>query len=352
MRPPLVGDRRHDPLVVEPERPVSPIDDPAVQIRIDPVADRSIEVRSEQARLSGAVGRPDDDARDHVVERLRLEQAAGRDPASVGRPRRMARPARSEHLARLGAALIDIDRPDRRPPVEVGLRTAIGGERDRSAVGMPRDVRDAPVAARDLARPGRPRIDDKEVRPSVSMALLVPSPVGAGDVAGDGGLIRARLPAPRDRPGLAGDEAGRVDLGGEREAPAVGRPGDLADRAMLAHLRGSRVGRASEVHDHDRRDRVVVGRVGPDEGERVAVRTQPRPRVADRPAGQLARRGDGAPGPQIDREQVADIAVALDRFAARRRQSARRRTGRALRRRRCGGCPLGSWAGVQPCATD
>ncbi len=225
----------------------------------------------------------------------------------------MARPARSEHLARLRVALIDIDRPDRRPPVEVWLRTAVGGERDRSAVGMPRDVRDAPVAARDLARPGRPRIDDKEVRPPVAMALLVPSPVGAGDVARDGGLIRARLPAPRDRPGLAGDEAGRVDLGGEREAPAVGRPGDLADRAMPAHLRGSRVGRASEVHDHDRRDRVVVGRVGPDEGERVAVRTQPRPRVPDRPAGQLAGRGDGAPGRQIDREQVADIAVALDR---------------------------------------
>ena len=53
--------------------------------------------------------------------------------------------------------------------------------------------------------------------------------------------------------------------------------------------------------------------IGPDEGERVAVRAEPRPRVADRPAGQLARRRDGAPRSQIDREQVADIAVALDR---------------------------------------
>src|SRR3954451_21572361 len=73
--------------------------------------------------------------------------------------------------------------------------------------------------------------------------------------------------------------------------------------------------RPPEIEDRDRRDRVVVAWIGPDERDRVTVRADPRLGVSDVPARQRARRRDLTPRAEVDREQMAKVAVALDRAA-------------------------------------
>ena len=229
--------------------PWRPIDHPAVQVGVGPVADRPVEVR---ARAAAAVRsrRPARRRRPGSGRRAAPARAGRRPRASVrpattpdGSPSRRARGPRA---ARPSAPRdVDVDRPDRRPRLEVGLRAAVGGERDRPAVGMPRDVRDAPVAARDLARPAPASIDDEQVRPAVAVALLVPAPVGAGDPAGDGGLVRG----PTSRAATIGGSGPTMNRGGSTSAvKARRRPsGDQAispTAPCRPDLRGSRVARA------------------------------------------------------------------------------------------------------------
>ncbi len=156
-------------------------------------------------------------------------------------------------------------------------------------------------------------VDDEQVRPAIEVALLVVPPVGPGDAPRDGTVVLGRLAATGDRRRLADDEPGRVDLGREGEPVAVRRPGDLADRPMSPDLRRPDPAGPAEVEQVDGRDRVVVGGVGADEGDRVAVGAEPRLGVADRALGELARPGGRALGRKVDREQVADVPVALDR---------------------------------------
>ncbi len=94
-----------------------------------------------------------------------------------------------------------------------------------------------------------------------------------------------------------------------------------------------------------RRGRVVVGRVGPDEGDGPPVRRDPRARVADDPAGQDPRPGDrgtSAATAQRHGQEGPVIADPVDRSAGPRRPSSRRATGRAPRRRPGAGCRPGS----------
>ena len=254
MRPALIGDRRHDPLVVEPERAVAghrtnqPLRSVSTQLPIG---------RSRSGASSygcpRAVGRADDDARDSC-RRAALARACRRRRSSVRRAtRRRGSPSRRSRAPRVGSrlALIDVDRPDRRPPVEVGLRPAIAGEGDRPVVGMPRDVGDAPVAARDLARSAAREVHDEEVRPAVEMALLVPAPVGAGDVADDR--------APSSEPALPRREIGVVlptmNRGGSTSAVNARRwpSGDQAispTAPCRPTLAGQILPGASEVEQH------------------------------------------------------------------------------------------------------
>ena len=316
-RPATVRDGRHDPVVIEPGRPVVAGHEPAGEIRVDPVADGPVEVRRDEPGWSRAIGRAEEDARADVVDRVRVEEALGGDPAAVRRPCRLRAPSRPERAPRAARypASSTSTRPDRRPRVEIGFRAAVAGEGDRPAVGVPGDLRDTPVAARHLPWPAVGHVEDEQMRPSVAMPLLVPAPVRPGDVPGHGrlGIRSLRRTSARDGPGPAADEPGRVDLGGEGQSHTVRRPCDLADRAMAPDSGHMHPVRSSDVEDADRGDRVVVGRVASDEGERVAVGAETRFGIADRAAGQLTRGRDVAAGREVDREQVAEVAVAPDR---------------------------------------
>ncbi len=119
------------------------------------------------------------------------------------------------------------------------------------------------------------------------MALLVPAPVGPGDVAGPlgRGVLRGHGAGPGRR---SHDEPGRIDVRGEGQARPVGRPGDLADALVRPGPDAPRRA-ARDGHEVQGGGRVVVGRVGPDEGHGPAVGADPRPRIADRAAGQDPR---------------------------------------------------------------
>ena len=226
----------------------------------------------------------------------------------------LAQPAGGEDLARLGGrgraagpaprfASVDVDGPDRGPRMEVGVGAAVGGEGDRS--GRP-DARRCPTTPQSplvtwrgraaRARSTTNRCDQRSRWPS-----LVPAPVGAGDVAGSrrgrlGGGLRIRSASATDGRRRPDDEPRRIDLGGEGEAPAVRRPGDLADGAVIAASgRTRRACRACEVEQADRRRRVVVGRVRPDERERPPIRARAAARCRGRRPGVSWRgRGDRA----------------------------------------------------------
>ncbi len=254
---------------------------PAVEVGVGPVADHAIELGVQLVGRPLAVAWADDDARAEVVERLRLEEADGRQPPAVRRPGRVIRPAARGHdLARLApfaAAAIHVDGPDRRAGDEIRLRAAIGREGDGLAVRVPGDVEYAPVASRHLARLRAGPIDDEQVRPPIAVALAVPAPVGPGDPAGArlGGLGRGtplRAAAGADRGHRADQEPGRVDFRGVREAAAVGRPRQLGDGAVLGGPREPDAGiRSRDVEQGDRGGRIVVGGVGADERQAVTV---------------------------------------------------------------------------------
>ena len=102
------------------------------------------------------------------------------------------------------------------------------------------------------------------------------------------GLSLLGRPDPGDRPD---EPARRVDLRGEGDAGPVRRPGDLADAAVAAAPDGPHPAAVDGDQPQGRR-RVVVGRVGPDEGDGPPVGRDPRARVADDAAGQDPRPGD------------------------------------------------------------
>ncbi len=139
--------------------------------------------------------------------------------------------------------------------------------------------------------------------------------VGEGSAAVARALRGALARPLRDRPPLADDEPRRVDLGGERQPSAVRRPGDLADPTVLARSCHSDRSRTRQVEDGDAGRRIVVGWIGPDERQRPPIRREARLGIARQPVGQLARPRDLAPGAQVDREQVPDVADPLDRAA-------------------------------------
>ncbi len=348
-RPPPVRDRGHERPRVDPRRAVPAPDHPARQVAVDPAGDGPVEVRGEVDGLAGAaaVGGRDDDGRADVVERLRLQHADRRDPAAVRRDRRLGRIAGGrEDLARLGgprlAGRVHVHRPDRGARREVRVRAAIAGEDHGPAVGVPRDVADAPVAAGDLPRHGAPlQVDDPQVRPAVDVALLVPAPVDAVDPAGAGAVLVGG-PDPGDR---SDEPAWRVHLRGEGDPRPVRRPGDLADAAVAAapDVRtrppsmpiSCRVAGASSSAGSVRTN-ATVRPVGRDPRARVAddaagqdprsVRSPPRDRRAARPAGSRDSGSRGWSG-------------------GRRPPSTRRATGRAPRRRPGAGCRPGSSRG-------
>ena len=138
------------------------------------------------------------------------EPAAIRRPA--GEPAQLAR-ARTGRGSRRRVSRAS--RPDGPAGMKVGVGLAIRRERDRRAVGVPRDPLDAPVALGQLARRRAARgIDDEQVRPAVDEALLVVAPVDPADDA------RQRRLAGRGRG--SHDEPWRVDGRGEGEAATVG----------------------------------------------------------------------------------------------------------------------------------
>src|SRR6187399_2312047 len=73
--------------------------------------------------------------------------------------------------------------------------------------------------------------------------------------------------------------------------------------------------RPIEIQDPDGRDRVIVGRVRTDESDRAAIRADARLRVADRAGRELTRPRDRTTGSKVDRVEVTEVAVALDRAA-------------------------------------
>ena len=232
-----------------------------------------------------AVGRADEDAGHDVVERLGLEEADGGDPATVRRPGRVVRPAAGgEDLARLGALAAHASGSSTSTAQIVvrGWRSGSGPRSVVKAIVRPSgcqamsETPQSPLVTwrgRAVAQSTTKRCDHRSRWPSSSQRQSVRVMRRA---RGDG--VSATFAFGRaggDRAGLADDEPRRVDLGGEREAAAVGRPGELADRPVIARSwRAHGVGRALEIEQRDPRGRVVVGRVGADEGERVAVRSR------------------------------------------------------------------------------
>ena len=298
----LIRDRRDDRRRVDPDGAVPPGDHPARQVAVDPVADRPVEVRGEVDRRAGAaaVGRSDQHGRADVVARLGLQDADRRDPAAVRGDRGLGgRAARGEDLARLGGPASPGASTSTAQIVDLGARSGCGPrslvKTTRPPVGMPGDVAHAPVAARDLPRRGAAcEVHDEQVRPAVQVALLVPAPVDAVDPARARAVLVGR-PDAGDRPD---EPARRVDLGGERDAGPVRRPGDLAHPAVAAAPDGAHPA-AVDADQPQGRGRVVVGGVGPDEGDGPPVRRDPRARVADDAAGQdrAGRRAIAPPPP-------------------------------------------------------
>ena len=192
--------------LVEPERAVPAVHEPAGEVGVDPVADRPVEVRGEMLRRPRAVGRSEDDAglMSSSGSGSRMPIAAIQRPS--GRPAGWFAQPPGARTSRGSAcvAVVDVDRPDRRSRVEVGLGAAIAREGDRPAVGVPRDVRDAPVAARDLARSAARQVrstnrcDQRSRCPSSSQRQSVRVMRRA-----IGLVVLRRLAAPRDRCGLA-----------------------------------------------------------------------------------------------------------------------------------------------------
>ena len=160
--------------------------------------------------------------------------AASQRPSGEKRAGWRTRPR--EHRTRR-LVVVDVDGPDGRPRVRVGdcdpgpPRTRPSGRR------APRLRSPRPSRRRDLARPGTgTRLDDEQVRPAVEMAGPVPAPVRARDPSGERRAARGLcaggppLPGPpaADRRDGPDEESRRIDLGDERQAAAVGRPGELA----------------------------------------------------------------------------------------------------------------------------
>ena len=203
MRAAAVADRGDDRAQVEPVRPRPTADHPAVEIGVRPVADRPVEPRCERPRRARSVRRADQDSRAGIVQWIGFEHTDGREPAPVGRERGPAgEPGHAEHRTRR-LVVVHVDGPDGRPWVRVGGCAQVRRERDRPAIGRPAEVDRAPVAARDLARPGtRMSLDDEQVRPAVEMAGPVPAPIRARDPSGQrravGGLCAGgpTLPGP------------------------------------------------------------------------------------------------------------------------------------------------------------
>ena len=197
-----------------------------MEVRVRPVADRPVQVGRDGMRRRRAIARSDQDLGAHLVGRVGLDDPDRRQPPSIGGVGRVLSPAGGrEDLARLRRLRVDVDRPDRRPRMKVGLRPSIGLEGDRPAVGAPRDMVDAPVSRRHPPWPCGPlHADDEQVRPAVEMAAAFESPVDPRDPARRRGVIHPRLGAwpPGDRRDVADEEARRIDLSRVRETPAVG----------------------------------------------------------------------------------------------------------------------------------
>ena len=111
VRPAAVADRGHDRARIEPVRAGPTGHHPAVEVRVGPVADRSIEVWGERPRGGGSVRRPEEDPGADVVERIGLEDADRGHPATVGRERAVVGERR-----RAPGPDVAVRRRRRRPP--------------------------------------------------------------------------------------------------------------------------------------------------------------------------------------------------------------------------------------------
>ena len=303
--------------------------------------DRAVELRRERPGRRGAVRRRDDELR--AVSSWAIVGPRSRPPRSSGHPatRRACRPGPRARGPRLGSGVlgVDVDRPDRGPRQEVRVRPLVGGEGDGPPVGRPGELRDAPVARRDLAGRGAARrLDDVQVGPPIERALLVPLPVEASDPAS-----RRRVVALRLRPD---EEPRRIDLDGQREPGSVRRPGDLADRAVPRRANGPRrAGRGSvrgERQHAEAGDLVLAilarcrGGVGRASGRGTAGRPRPsRPaRVAATcPGPGRSSAGSASRGPRAGRATGGSGTDRPRRGAGRPPRTARRPTCRARRAR-------------------
>ena len=327
-------------------RVVDPAGGPRDRSGVQPCRSESIQLPIGRSRV-GASGHggaapsagPHDELRAGVVEGVVGEVADGRHPATIRRPgRRMGVPAEAEHLrwCRRRARR----RPRRSRSTSWKSRSASG----RGSVTKAIVVR--PATRRCSRRPSRPavtcrgrapapRFDDVDVRPSVEAADLVVAPVESGDPSRDGLLAARRLPAH--------DEPWRVDVEGEGQPAAVGRPRDLADRAVLRRPdrprpprpAATRERKDAAARDSSSRRRLRSRRPAAGHAVRLnatadAVGRDPRGRVSDAAGRELDR-------PPLPAERdAATGATGSDRHAqtaARRRRSARRATRRAPRAR-------------------
>ena len=237
MRAAAVGDRRDEPLVVEPERPVAPVDHPAVEVGVDPVADRPVEVR---ARAATAVRSRPPARRGRPGSRRRAAPARGGRLAAIQRPSGdhagwFAQPGR-EDLARLARRAASTS------TAQIVVRQWRSGSGPRSAVNAivrPSGCHAMSETPQSPLVTWRGRADLESMTKRCDHRSRWPCSSHRQSVRvmwrATGASSEPDFAAPR-RSAAVGpdDEPGRVDLGGEREAPAVGRPGDLADRAMLA----------------------------------------------------------------------------------------------------------------------
>ena len=162
--------------------------------------------------------------------------------------------------------------------LEVGLRPAVGKERDRASVRSNPEAGCRPRSGRQALRPATGGWHEVDVHRVLEQPLGVHPPVGAAQDAGS----RLSLVA------LAGAGGRRVVMGKHGQPPPVGHPGHLGDPVL-------ELGQALRLATVQRKD-VELGRalvtVG-QEGQRAPVRREAWPGVAGGLVGQAARPATG-----------------------------------------------------------